>query len=338
LSFKIADQEESKEKNEPKPKKDKIDSDEWKVRIESARTSRIPFTDMGDENVKNYEGGLLKNTSMGFKQGVAVNLVYVDMKQAIPSMYSKNPKIFFSPIKPGAEKAAEINELLVNQKWKLLKMKGVVRDGIKSAKLFGVCAFKTFYRMSKNFKKTEWNDTQFNDEVQTERIPLNRLLKDPSATSYSTSWWIGHEVEDTIGNIAKKFRIRKLNEISTVKTTQGTSEIDKEQRAKFKFGRYTEIEDRRSGMMFTMVAGIENKVFDKKPINKDFDSMYDFLTYNDIPDRPNPLSDYIFWKDQLKEVARYRTMLVNHAKKGTAKYKSVGKKLSGDQKTQLVVL
>ncbi len=289
----------------------------------------------GDKSVEHYEGKI--PSKAGFVDGVAVNLVYVDMKQSVPEYYSRNPKIFIDPDEPGAEQDAERAELAVNIKWPELKMKSLMRDGIKSTKFYGVCGFKTYFNFKKNFVKDEWDDRVKNDDVRTDRVPLKQLLKDPSATSWKTSPWIAHEIESKVSDIAEKFWIKKRSDITVTKSDKGSKDLDdygNEVKSDFQYGTYYEIEDRKNGKVCVIVEGIDK--FVKKPESKTypFDTMYDFLEYNDIPDRPDTKSDYFFWRDQLIELATFRTMLLNHAKKGNSKYKARGD-LDETQKAQL---
>lgn len=204
-------------------------------------------------------------------------------------------------------------------------MKQIMRDGIKSTKLDGACAFKTYFNFNQEDIKDEWNDRTKNDDVRTDRISLCNLLKDPSSNSWHTSPWIGHQVEALVADIAKKFKIEKVEDITVTRS----ADIDARNienpsvKSDFEFGTYYEIEDRKNKKLFCLVEGIDRQ-FDVKDKPYGYDSMYDFLFYNDIPDRPDPLSDYSFWESQLIELARFRTMQINHAKKGVAKYKSIG--------------
>lgn len=262
--------------------------------------------------------------------------MYVDMKQTIPELYSKNPKIFFTPETPGSEKAAKIVEIAVNDRWTRLKMKKIFRDSIKSAKLYGVCAFKTYFNFKSSSKKEEWDDRILNDDVRTDRVPLKQLLKDPDC-GWLTSPYIVHEVEAKVDTIKKKFNLKKEDNVTVVRSTQGSKGVDDPLvRSDFQYGRYYEIEDREEGKVSTIVEGVDR--WAKKPEAKKYpyDTMYDFIMYNDIPDRPDVLSDYHFWSAQLKEVSIYRTMQLNHARKGNAKYKWSGpNRPTENQKSQI---
>jgi hypothetical protein len=218
----------------------------------------------------------------------------------------------------------------------------VVREALKSTKLYGVCAFKTFFNFNKENTKDDWSGRIHNNEVRTDYVPLKELLKDPQCT-WNTSPWIAHEIIARIDDIAEKFKIRtKKDRITVVQRTKGAdelasipSEFDGTVKSDFKYGRYFEVEDRIKGENFVIIDGIDG--FAKKPEAKkyDYDTMYDFLQYNDLPGRPNTFSDYYFWRDQLLEVSTYRTMEVGHARKGTAKYKWRGDAPSSDQMDQV---
>lgn len=259
------------------------------------------------------------------------------MKQSVAEYYARDPKIFFDPQSPGSESACEIFELMVNRKWGELKMKQVVREAIKAVKFDGAGAFKTYFQFEKDFTRDEWNDRIRNDDVRTDWVPLCHLLKDPSANSWFTSPWIAHEIEARKDDIAAKFGLKGLdrNLITVTRSAhESTSELTQDVKSDFQFGTYFEVEDRKAGQIFYIVEGIDRKLKVKNKSYK-YDSMYDFLFYNDIPGRADPLSDYSFWENQLKEVARFRTMQVNHAKKGIAKYKSLGQPLNEDQINQI---
>lgn len=210
-------------------------------------------------------------------------------------------------------------------------MKSVIRDTIKSTKFDGVCALKTYFNFSENFTKDIWNDSVFNDEVRTERIPLKYLLKDPSATSYHTSSWIAHEVEDTVDNIASKFNIKDKKDITVCKSSEYSTSITSEDKSDFQYGKYYEIEDRRNETIFYLVDGIDYIVQGPEEKKYKYDTMYDFLMYNDIPDDADPQSDYEFWRQQYLEVNRLRSMINKHARKGVAKYKWMGPEPTEEQ-------
>ncbi len=259
------------------------------------------------------------------------------MKQSISEYYAQNPKIFFDPETPGSEESAEIFELLVNQKWSELKMKQIMRDGIKSTKLYGACAFKTYFQFDKDYIPDEWNDRVKNDDVRTDRISLCNLLKDPSSTSWHTSPWVGHQVEAIVSDIAEKFGIKETKDITVTRSADKDAQYiaNPDVKSDFQFGTYYEVEDRRNKQVFCIVDGIDKK-FNVREKPYSYDSMYDFLFYNDLPDCPDPLADYSFWEHQLIELARFRTMQINHAKKGVAKYKSVGNApLTEEQRAEL---
>jgi hypothetical protein len=87
----------------------------------------------------------------------------------------------------------------------------------------------------------------------------------------------------------------------------------------FEYGTFYEIEDRKHHRIFYVVEGCR-KILGLREKRYPYDTMYDFLMYNDIPGCADPISDYKFWRPQLIELATYRTMEVNHARKGNSKY------------------
>jgi len=310
----------------------------WKARLALAKKDRKKMLDQGEKNVRRYEGHILD--AIGYKESVSVNLVYVDMKQTVPELYSKNPYIYFSPEEPSAEAECDIFELAVNNKWNDMGMKEKGRELVKSTKLFGVCAFKTYYVLNDPDAVNEDEDPfaeKKNDDIFTERVPLKNLLKSPDHT-WKDSPWIAHEVCEKVDTIAKKFNIKDRKDITVESSTKnsGSQKWDAYVMSDFQYGTYYEIEDRENGEIIVIVEGL-NK-FAKNPKKKTYPyrTMYDFLTYNDIPDRPNVLSDYYFWQDQLLEVAKFRTMFMNHARKGSSKYKiTTANPLTEKQRTQL---
>lgn len=212
-----------------------------------------------------------------------------------------------------------------------------MRDGVKSTKLYGVTGFKTYFNFKKDFIKDEWNDRIYNDEVRTDRIPLSQLRKEAGCT-WVKSPWIAHVVEAPISTIVKKFKISSDDKrlIKITKTAKGVSaDYGENISDDFKYGCYSEIEDRANGKIMTLVDGLDYWVKGPENKNYSYDTMYDFLEYNDLPDVANTKSDFHFWKDQLRELGIYRTMLANHAKKGNSKYKIQGAELTEDQKAQL---
>lgn len=303
----------------------------WKARIEQAKKAREKLIEDGEKHERAYEGEI-SNIS-GCSDSIVVNLVYVDVKQSVPSLYSRNPKIYFEPTIPQAETASTIYELAVNKKWADLKMKPLCREVIKSTKFYGVCAFKTYFNFKDDFIKEEWTDRIENDDVRTDMVPLKQLLKDPAASSWHTSTWIIHELEAKREDIADRFNL-DIKDVTITKSEPGTTEYEEAVKTDFQYGTYYEIEDRKKGEVSYIVDGYDK--FAKKPEKKkySYDTMYDFLMYNDIPGKADPRSDYYFWRDQLIELSAYRSMQVAHARKGNSKYKILGK-ISENAKTQL---
>jgi len=288
----------------------------WKARISLAKEARKSRLESGERSRDHYEGKIFPQ---GYHDTVAVNLVYVDMKQSVSEYYSKNPKIFVEPDEPGAEADARAAELIVNKKWGDLKMKKVCRAAIKSAKFDGVCAFKTYFNFKKDFIKDEWDDRVQNDEVRTDRVPLKYLLKDSTSPCWEASPWIVQECRAKREDIADRFEVKK-DQITVTAAEPGTEKYAADVKEDFEYGTFYEIEDRRKGTVSYIVDGIAGFVQGPDKKRYPYDTMYDFLTYNDIPERSDPLGDYEFWRDQLMELATYRTMEVAHAKKGNSKY------------------
>lgn len=307
----------------------------WKAKIDLGVAALKDYIEEGQRFEKSYEGKILSNSS---SNDVQVNFFYVDMKQSIPSYYSKNPKIFFTPKRPGAEKSAQVKELLVNQKWNERKMKGLMRESIKLTKLYGMCGFKTYFYFNRDSKKDEWNGRIENDDVRTDVVSLKNLIKDPDASSWNSSPWIGHRVDEKRSEIAKKFKIplKDRHRIMEVSSTTGSKDlsVDAGVKEEFSYGRYWEIEDRVNRRTFVYIEGLD-KIYDEKDRSDElYDTMWDFLSYNDIPGL-QPYSDFHFWESQAKEASKYRSMMARHASKGVSKYFSKGTKLTQTQKQQL---
>lgn len=310
----------------------RLEFDRWTARISTAKKALEKMVEDGDKSRDHYEGKIFPK---GYTDTVAVNLVYVDLKQSVSEAYAKDPKIFVDPDEPGAEADAHMAELVVNKKWYDLKMKQVCREAIKATKLDGVSAFKTYFNFSEDFVKDEWDDRIQNDEVRTDLVQLKHLLKDPAAPSWKTSPWIAHEVRQRREDIAKRFGISK-DEITITGADADTDQYETEVKEDFEYGTFYEIEDRRKGTIAYIVEGYDG--FAKGPDKKrySYDTMYDFLPYNDIPGRSDPKCDYSFWRDQLLELSTYRTMEVAHARKGNSKYIATCQtSLTEEQITQL---
>lgn len=254
---------------------------------------------------------------------MAVNLVYVDIKQSTPTAYSRNPKIYFDPDTPNSEDKAKLYELLVNNKWPELGMKEKMREAFQLAKFYGVCGVKTYFFFEKGFTKTEFSDTQKNNEIRTDIVNLKDMVKDRDFGWY-TSPWIAHKVKDKASNVRNKFNIAKSESITITTSTKGSKDLDPNVREEFQYATYYEVEDRVKGEIFYIVEGLDRWAKKPKPLETPYDSMWDFVMFNDVPGRHNPYGDYHFWKDQLIELAVYRTMRVNHARKANSKYKAVG--------------
>lgn len=311
----------------------------WKARIDSAEKRLEDTLEDRNKSIEHYLGNI--QPYGGYDKTIAVNLVYVDLKQSVSEFYSRNPKFFVDPDENDSEQAANVAELVVNKKWEERKMKKVCRNAVKETKLGGVAGFKTYYNFSKDYQPDEWDDRVVNDDVRTDFIPMDQLLKDPSAKSWLTTPWVAHKIEDRRENIMKKFDLPK-NEVaitgsdSNICSGSTSSQYSTDVQADFEFGTYYEIEDRLEKEIFYIVEGC-NRILNKKAKTYKYDTMYDFLMFNDIPECPDPQSDYASWRDQLIELSTYRTMECSHARRGNSKYiaKTSGKKLTEDQRNQL---
>ena len=215
-------------------------------------------------------------------------------------------------------------------------MKETMRDLIKSCKLFGVAGIKTFYMFKKEPSKEFFDGRPQNDDIQSQFVPLMNLLKDRDC-SWTTSPWIAHEIHKPIQDIRKKFKLNKNEKITVTRSTKGTSDMPNVVKSEFQFGTYWEIEDRANGKKMVIVSGVDR--FVEKPTDVKYpegmDTMWDFLQYNDIPNRPRVYSDYYFWRPQLEQVTLFNSMLINHGFKGVSKYKWIGPKPNETQKAQL---
>jgi hypothetical protein len=330
-----------KEKRKSKSKdKDKAqrEAEIWFKRIDAFKTSREDLTEECEENKKIYNGDIVNSDITGYSKNknVSVNLLYVDMKQSVSSQYAKNPKIYFTPETPEAEWSAEIYEIAVNNLWPKLRMKELMRDAVKATKLCGTTVFKTYFNFQSELKKDAYDDSVKNDEVRTDRLDLGCVFWDSDVTHPKKSHWVAHEVTLPLNDIVEKFGLSESEKIKVKITKETAGAVDSNGSADdaFKYGCFYEVEDRANRMMFCLISGIDKK-FDEKELSVPYDSMYDFLMYNDIPDTKEVHSDVYFWKSQLREMSIYRTMMSNHAKKGTAKYKARGSSLTEEQKTQL---
>jgi hypothetical protein len=319
----------------------KITFEQWKARIELAGKAQKDSIQDGEEFRKMYEGKLPDVVEVSFPDQyiLGVNFVYVDMKQSVPNLYAKDPKFFFQPNIPQAELPAQLMEHVINDKWCELNMKSVMRKGIQAAKLDGVCAFKTFFYFKKDEIQNDWSNTQKNDEVCTQLVPLKDLLKDPDAPSYAKSQWIGHKVTELVDDIADRFGFRseKAEQITVTSATEKSDYLRDEVKGDFQYGTYYEIEDRKNRKIIYIVEGIDG-IVETKPLEEvtsKYDSMYDFLAYNEIEGRCDPKSDYHFWKSHVAEVAIFRTMRFQKALKAATKYKVLGKRLEDYQRDQL---
>ena len=299
------------------------------------------------ETFRDYYNGIIPQTlKNSFDHTVMVDFVYVDMKQSIATLYAKNPKFFMRPENPQSEFVAEVWEEIINTKWKELKMVLSIREGIKNAKLDGICGFKTYFNYKENYVASDWSGRQKNDDVCTEVVPLSQLIRDPDATSWETSPWIAHEITAKIDTIAQRFNIRgKEKDRITVNTSTKNSTdlgIPPEQIGDFQYGTYYEIEDREARKIYYLIDGIDRwaqkpKDFPKTPEGDEtkVHTMWDFLSYNSIPGRTDPKSDYYFWKQHIDEVTIFRSMRISKALKGQSKIITRGSRITQEQKDQI---
>lgn len=287
---------------------------------------------LGEKDLDRYIERGKKNRAMynpnPKKEKIKVNLVYVDMKQSVSEYYQKNPKMYFKPTNSNSRKESIIAEILTEDNWDRLKMKDVMRDSVKLAKLDGVVGFCTYYQYFDDYFVERFDDSLENDDVITKCVPLKDLIKDPGYGWYDSPW-IARKMLLPKDEIISRFKIRKEEEKRSIELREmvdiedkkniqygGMDDVDQEQ---FKVGTVWEIEDRRSRKIMYRVKGI-SRFLGVKKMDYDFNSMWDFLYFNDIPDQTFVDSDYAYWKDQQEELNKYRSIRVEHANKGVAKY------------------
>lgn len=275
----------------------------WKKKIEIGKKALENFNAEGDRFVSYYNGKFNQfNSSCDYDkiENRGVNLVYTHLKQVVPESYDKNPTFYSSYSDPEGEVDAEIAAAIVNDGW--VKHKTgmmVIRPLVKSTNLRGVGATKTFWNDSIDPYKDFYNDSVIPNDFRTVFVPINHLIKDPNY-KWESSPFICYKIHDTIENIAKKFDIKDKTKIAASRDHYLTQEETMTAYSHhFKIGTYYEVEDRINRVLFYIVDGIEGFAAGPFAFKFPYDSMYDFLCYEDIPEPGEPHSTFHFFESQL---------------------------------------
>lgn len=283
-----------------------------------------------------YDGKILSPEQSDFKGTIAsVNLQYVDVRSSIPKLYSQNPYIYIDPENPEADLKAEVMEPLINalidKRWHLKRR---MRDGIKAAKLDGRSYLKVSYKFKKDLIGRDFMGDQPNDEVCIDVVLRKNLILPRDSTSVWDARWVIHKIEDQIGNIRSKFKLRPTDRPNVVEDmiVEGDKRMSDDEKEDFQYGCYYEIEDRVSRTLSIIVDGVDRFVVAPYEFPYKFFSMYTPIEWNNIPGENDTKCDLHFWKRQLLQLAEQETMRHNHCRKLNAKYVHKGPdKLSDEQ-------
>lgn len=131
---------------------------------------------------------------------IPINEVYAYTKAFIPSVYSRNPRIFFNPVGGSHIASSKILELSVNGYWRDLRLKKVVKKVIFDA-IFAEGWVKTgYFAETERGSDDEAPDLEPSEFVKREdifavRVPWQNIIRDPDAVEgIDDARWVAHRI------------------------------------------------------------------------------------------------------------------------------------------------
>lgn len=270
-----------------------------------------------------YDGTILSSEKSDFKDLCSVNLQYVDVRSSIPKLYNQNPYAYIDPETTEADLFAEIMERVVNAQMDVAwQLKRRMRDAIKAAKVDGRSYIKVSYKFDKDKIGRDYMGNEPNDEISISVVLRKNLIIPRDCTSVADARWVIHRVEDQIGNIRAKFKLKDKDKPTVVedKMMESCDHMSDEEKEDFRYGCYYEIEDRVERTLSIVVDGVDRLVVPPYDFPYKFYTMYEPIEWNNLPGDNDTRADLHFWWRQLQQLAEEETMRVNHCRKLNSKY------------------
>lgn len=278
---------------------------------------------------------------------ITINMVYAQIKVTIPSIYARNPKVYFIPRRPSAVDKVKVAEVVINQDLDIMDFKSEMKKVILDVLLFGTGFMKTTYFMDEEEEEEvlDSSDAELNSAIAQFRgqapllTPLSigkngtrviRVSPDdlnwtPGMSDLNESGFISHHVR-------KRLEVVKGdNYYSNTKDLHATAIIDEESRKGFTNWNESlegavamvdlfEIWDLDRGKLFVLALGHNKPLVDPYDHPYPYPHPFDRVVFSPIPDEILGMAEVSQGIPQQDEYNKMRTYQMSHVKRFGRKY------------------
>lgn len=301
---------------------------EWLAKIEVARKLKQDAdTRYGySSSIEQYKGNYMSAMPSFIKDIplIPINEVYSFVKTFIPSVYSRDPKIFFNPEDDKWIGACKMIELGIRSYWRVLRLKKVVKKAIFDA-IFSEGWIKTGYCATLGQTDEEAPSLNSNEYVKSQeifsvRIPFQNMFIDPDAQEGTDdARWLAEKImkplDAVIGSTIYDLADGSTESTHTISSGPGTPDKKANKDCEIPYISFYEIWDKDTDMVYSISESGEH-LWTPKPWPYDMDGFpHTLLRFNENQDEnyaPNLISS---WVPQLWEKMKIRAMQLDHIKR-----------------------
>lgn len=285
------------------------------------------------------------------KDIITVNLVYSHLKVIVPSIYAKNPKIYFEANKASSVDKARLTEFILNRDIQATNLKYTNKDILQDVILYGTGWSKTTYELYDVSDTIDMSTRQENEGVEafynltgagiTEelRVPKSgpRILR---CSPYDINFAVGATDPGDPGFISHKVRkrlytIKNDTYYKNTKDLQPTVVASDTARKKYMDTWNSEVDEYlamvdmyeiwnpETGRFFTLAEGHDKPLRDEEENPYPYDHPFDRLIFTRLEGQMWGFSEIDPWIPQLDELNKNRSQLNIHTKRYNRKYVAV---------------
>lgn len=327
---------------------------------EEERKEKQPHWEDLDRYFRGLQWDVDKETN---KTVVTVNLVYSHVKIVIPSVYFRNPKIYFEANKASSIDSSRLTEYVLNNDMQRMKLKATNKEIIQDTVIYGTGYSKTTYEIEEDVEDLAPEEKQMVSEFENFYnisgspiskpsliIPKNgpRAVRvDPDSVSFAVGatdildpGFIAHKVRKRVSAIKADPYYQNTKDL--VPTIVATDAV----RSKYKSLWNSEV-DEYLGMidmyeiwnpdtgLFCLIAdGHQKPLRDWEENPYPYIHPFDKLTFTRLKDQMWGLSEIEPWLPQLDELNAIRTQRLQHVKRFNRKYVALEKAFMDEEDKQ----
>lgn len=315
------------------------------------------------EDLELYFRGIQWNKSKDEnKDIISVNFVYSHIKIVVPSVYSRNPKLYFEPNKASSVDGAKLTEYILNGDMQKMKLKSTNKQVLQDTVLYGTGYTKTTYELEEDAELIEANkNSSFNDIEEFYNLSGSEITKpnlipksgpriirvEPDALTFAVG---ATDFEDP-GFIAHKVRKRLYSVkndpyYKNTRDLQPTAVASPEVRSKYSGYWNDEVDEYLSMVDLYEIWDVENQNFfviadgHQKALREKEDNPYSYphpfdrLIFTRLKDQMWGLSEIEPWIPQQDEFNKVRTQHQQHVKRYNRKYVAIEKAFVDEEDKQ----